>query len=86
MKLVGLLLLISSLTLKAESRTSCETAIQKCNNALLATEAELNLMKQALKQQQDQLRDAAAERSALPWWAWTLIGAAGAITIQGLRK
>lgn len=89
-KLAGHLALILSLLLSstsfAEPRVPCEVAIQKCNNALLATEDELKITKQALGNCQKQREEADVANGGLPWYFWALAGAASVLIIEKVRQ
>lgn len=88
MRLGGRLALILSLVatnLPAEPKVPCETAIQKCNNVLLATEDELKITRQALDKCQKLREEADVANAGLPWYFWALAGAASVLILDKVR-
>ena len=85
--LVGLLVLISLLLpCNAYGKVDCVVGIKACNTDLLATRAELAETQKQLQLSQKSEAELRGSVSPLPWWTWILLGAAGAIVVQGVAK
>lgn len=66
-------------------KPSCDSVLNACLDYVKTLEVEREFLANAVKRQDDTIKELEEKQSSQPWYFWVLIGAAGGIVLTGAR-
>lgn len=64
----------------------CDSVLNACLDYTKLLEKERDLYKNSFDKQQERIRELEGKQSDHPWYFWVILGAAGAIVVNGVRR